>query len=387
MRIASSFIQFFKKEKPAFDKSLKIHKNGEHNNYPDIVERLIEESVTASQCSDLMSDYVSGRGFGDAFNDLILNSKDLTTGMEFVNQIAKSWVDHKGVFIHVNFNANYEIIDPSVLPFTDCRIGKKDDDNYAGKILVCDDWTDSKKARQAKAIDIYNPRKEVIQAQIEAAGGIDQYKGQILYVKDAQKIYPLSRIHPVMNDADSEAQTSVFKNRSLRKGFFGKTMVVTKPLVDSSLRGVDDPAYNEQLNQRDELKKTLNQFLGAENVDGLLLAEMEFESDDIEKELLFKNIDSNIDDKIFAHTERSVSENIRAVFKNIPAPLVRSQDGALFGSSGEAIKEMKLFYQDQTENDRMKVQEIVRTIMSRYKDPMKDLTIIPLIEKPQSNAD
>lgn len=34
----------------------------------------------------------------------------------------------------------------------------------------------------------FNPQKDVILAQIEAAGGIEYYKGQILWVSMARKI-------------------------------------------------------------------------------------------------------------------------------------------------------------------------------------------------------
>ena len=65
------------------------------------------------------------------------------------------------------------------------------------KIAVHPDW--SGKTRKGKAlqvkkenidyIDVFNPQKDVILAQIEAAGGIEYHKGQILWVSMAGKKY------------------------------------------------------------------------------------------------------------------------------------------------------------------------------------------------------
>ena len=111
--------------------------------------------------------------------------------------------------------------------------------------------------------------------------------------------------------------------------------------------------------------------------------EMEFNGESIEDELLFKNIDSNINDKLFAHTENSVSDNIRMCFNNVPSALIRSQDGKLFGSSGEAINSMKEFYQEQTNKERMIVNEIVNKLMKRFVTKQENLKIIPLITPKQ----
>ena len=378
--LASAFLEVFKNKVAKFDKTLKIHRNGVDNNYPELVEALIENSVTAMLSANLMASYISGKGFGDTANRIIVHKEKGTTLLQFAQEIADSIATHRGVFIAVNYNANYDHKDLDVLPFSDCRLGKKDDNSYNGKILVCDNWTDSAKAKKAKVVDVYNPIEKVLKSQINKAGSIEKYNGQIFYFKYGKKTYPLSPIHPCLEDADSEKQSSVFKNRSLRKGWFGKVAIITKPLVDGSLEGVDDKEYQVQITERDHFRNTIKQFIGVENVDGAMHIELEFEGDDIEKEFLLKTIDSNINDKLFAHTENSVRDNIMMCFNNVPAALVRSKDGALFGQSGNAIKEMKIFYQDQTFDERMKVQEIVNKLMAKFQEPMENLEIVPLIE-------
>ena len=65
--LASTFIELFNKL-PKFNKTLAIYNNGIDNDYPELVESVIENSVTASRCKNLMSSYLSGKGFGDELN-------------------------------------------------------------------------------------------------------------------------------------------------------------------------------------------------------------------------------------------------------------------------------------------------------------------------------
>lgn len=387
MRIVAEFISIFQKI-VAYDKKLGIHNNGVDNNYPDFVEYVISESVTTRTCSNLMTSYLVGQGFGNNLNDLIINEHLNTTLLQFSQRLSKSIADHTGVFIHVNYDENYEPVDPSILPFGNCRVGKKDAKKYNSKIIVCENWGDKKATAQKEIIDVWNPNKKIVKAQIKKAGGFEKYKGQVLYYKETQYIYPLSRLHPCIKDAEAETASSIFKYTSLKKGFFGKTLVVTKPMVDHDLKLTRDneerAKYEDQISERKKFRETMGSFMGVDNLDGVLHLEAEFESDNIDKEILFKNIDSNIDDKIFAHTEASVKDNIRTCYNNVPPSLIMSQDGKLFGSSGEAIREMKLFYQDQTKWERLTVQSIIRKIFKSDDRIPDDIAIIPLIEEVDS---
>lgn len=375
-----AFLELFKKAK--VDKRLGFHWNGPDNLYPNEIENLISESVTALRCSKLMSAYLIGKGF-EGNNSLIVNESDHLSLFEFGNDIGQSITNHKGVWIHMNYNLELKASDFKVLPFTDCRLGRKDSNKYSGKVLVCDDWSDGKKAKNAEKFDVYNPDRKIIEKQIEAAGGIEHYKGQIFYYNDGPYTYPLSPLHPGKEDAGSERQASIYKNVSLKKGFFGKTLVITAPLVDGDLQNSEDKndqaTFIKQEKERSDFRSTIQKFIGAENVDGVLHMELEFD-EKIEDQIMFKNIDSNIDDKLFAFTESSVRNNIRMCFNNVPSILIEANDGSLFGSSGEAVREMKIFYQDQTLLERMQLTQIVNLLMKNYKDPMDNLQITPLVD-------
>ena len=91
--IRSTFIQIFNKL-ARYDKSNKIYLNGVDNSYPDFVESIISESVTASRCAKLMSDYISGKGFGDEANKIIVNKDKELSLLRFTQDISESISEH-----------------------------------------------------------------------------------------------------------------------------------------------------------------------------------------------------------------------------------------------------------------------------------------------------
>lgn len=354
-----------------YDTKLGVHINGEDNCYPERVERIINNSISARQGATILQQFIVGKGVIE-LNDFIVNTKG-TTMLQFLNEGGYSLSRQYGIFIHVNYNLEGDITYADVLPYSHCRVGKKDDNDYNGKILVSPDWKDKKIT--PRVFDVFNYNKEVVLKQIKR-DGISKYKGQILFVNPTPFTYPLSKVDPVMLDADTEAQIAVFKNASLRKGFFGKQLIITRPFADGDV-GTEE--YANGITERDNFRNAMEDFMSVENTGSVMHLETELHNMDLDKEIIFKNIDSNINDKLFQHSEESVSDNIRMAFNNIPSALVRSKDGSLFGSGGEAINQMKLFYQDQTTHERMILEQALNTIARRFKGIERTLTITPLL--------
>jgi hypothetical protein len=375
-----------------WDKSLEVYRNGVDNAYTERTDRLINNSVTAKMASGIMQQYLIGKGFGES-DDSIINSDTEQTLIDFSEDVCESLVENRGVAIHFNYivdkETNLKPINPEVIPFNTARLGKKDSKKYSGKILLHDDWVCERiKAESASVFDVFNNNQDVVKAQVKAAGGITKYKGQILYISyDKKYYYPLSRIDSVMNDCDSEAQASVYKNQLLRNGFFGKTLVVTRPLIDSDVEeyklvdgaNVRNPEYHRMQSEADKTKETIEKFLGAENVGGAMMIELEHNGQSFDEAIMIKQIESKIDDKMFEFTENSVSKNILMAFCNIPVSLVKSPDSALLGNSGEALREAKKSYWENTEKERNKFVALINRVLSVMSTEM-EINIIPLID-------
>ena len=377
-------IEVWKRLTP-WNKSADVYSNDIDNAYPERMDRLINNSVTAKSAASIMTQYLIGKGYGPD-NDLLVVNRDKNLKLiDFADDVADDLVKQRGVFIHVNWNALYQIADFSVVPYEWCRIGKKDSADYAGKIAVSKEWLKPKKS-DIQLIDIYNPRKKVIDAQVEKAGGWENYSGQILFINmDTKLIYPLSRIDAVSDDCDSEAQAAVYKNRLLRKGFFGNTLVVTRPLSGDNFE-IGTTAHLNAEDERTKFQQAIKDSLGAQNTGGVLCLEMDFAGEKLEDAILIKQIESKIDDKLFNYTESSVRENILVAFNNLPSGLVKTSEASLFGNSGEAIKEMKRSYWENTTRDRNLLTATLNRLLEKSQDYQQiQLEPIKLIDNAETN--
>jgi ribosomal protein L17 len=352
---------------------LEIYTNGEDNAYPERIDRLINNSITAKMASDLMLQYIIGGGLGNADNYKVSDKQKL---IDFASDVAEDIIKQRGVFIHFDYDLTFEPVNPKVLPFERCRIGKKDSNDYNGKILYKVDWNDKKE--KAIIFDVYNNDKKIVEAQFKKAGSIQKYKGQVLFINlDRNYIYPLSRIDAVMNDCDSEAQASIYRNQLLRKGFFGKQLIVTPPLITN-----DEPEFVTDANgvlrrniewQRKEdeatrVKSVIESFIGAENAGGAMLMQLPDFEGKIDDIFQIKRIESELDDKMFEYTENQTSKNILMTFNNLPVGLVKSPDSALFGNSGESLKAMQEMYWKNCDKDRKIVETIINDIVQNQEN-------------------
>ena len=83
-RVKTFLIEIFKRQVKE-DESLGIFINGENNDYPEKIERYINNSVTAKGGANTMATYVAGLGFGEEANKLKVNNKDSLLKLTFNN--------------------------------------------------------------------------------------------------------------------------------------------------------------------------------------------------------------------------------------------------------------------------------------------------------------
>lgn len=369
-----------------YDKKLEIYTNGFDNLYPDETERLIGASISATMATRLMVQYIVGRGFGVEFDKKEINSNNESL-IKIGRKIARSLTKHRGVFVQIEYGISVDsndlenpIIEPvgfNYLPFHHCRIGKKDSKEYNGKVLVCKNWADAKK-EHITSIDVYNPRAEVVRAQIEECRGntilekLANYNGQVIYLNlDDEYYYPVARIDTVREECDSERQAGIFRNTGFRRGFLGKQIMITRPLVDNDLieraRTIEAPKealveLREAESERQAFRDNADGFLGAENYGGFMHVEIDFSGEKLEDAVVFKSVDSNLDDRMFEYSEDKASDKILMAFNNLPKVLLTSKDNSMFGQSGALLKEAKKSYWESCTEDRNAFAELMNEL-------------------------
>jgi len=358
----ATIVDLQQREIITLDKQKGIYNNGADNAYPQRVERIINNSVTAKAACDKAKAFIIGEGFvNETLNEYVIY-EDLTgkvTLYDLLSKVAHSISRQKAAAINVQYDGNLEISQLKHIPYRNCRIGKRDSNGYSGLIHVYSNWDkrqgeDFKPANAAK-INVFNPKKEVVQAQFKP-----NYLGQMaMLLLDDEFVYPLAQIDPALEDADTEAQIKGFKNGELRGGFFAKYMVY-------------HTAFENQQDQQ-QFKNTLGEFQGGDHKKSLLLIPATFDADGnfvADANIKLEKIEQNINDKIFESYEKSVANNIRKTMFNIPSILIEQQEGSMFGSSGEAMKAAFEIYNAETRNLRKTVSNWFAQILKHSADPI-----------------
>jgi hypothetical protein len=337
---------------------------GENNDYPQVMEKIINGSVTAKTSANVYSKFLAGEGFeNEEINkiEIGLDSRGKTITLQsLLRQVANSISRNNGAYIHCNYNRDTKIVGTHLKHFKYCRFAKPDDKGYSAKILFYTNWEKDQakgnfKPKDIKNFNVFNSKKNVIIEEIKTAGSIDDYKGQIYFLfTDNEYFYPLSNYDEVYLDCDTEAQIALFKNRQTRNGFFKKTVLRIQPRKTDA--------------ETEKMADNARRSLGVDG-DGLWIIEDEpDENGEFSDSMGFKfdQIDSDIEDELFKEWPKQLANNIRKAAKNIPNLLIEIQDGIFSGQSGEAIRQATNFYNAITKDDRKEIEDAFEEIFSNF---------------------
>jgi len=362
------------------DKRKDVFNWGLDNLYPQLVEGLINQSVTSKLCVDKVAKAIYGKSFGDA-GDIIVN-RDGETLNEVLRLTARDYAKYNNVFLHIGYNGELEIKSIKLIPVTNVRTFKDDDTGYSGKYVVYNNWDKSKGKIDEKGFKMYdrfNPIKKVIESQIEKAGNITKYKGQILHIqKESSTVYSLPDLNPVLSEALLEKNSATFRSRGAEKGFLNTKLMVVQPFSS------DDERY--------DFKQALDDLQGPQNAGNVLLLEASNVSDDLDSQVKLEDLSSKYNDKLFEYSDVQARKNISLAF-GVPLGLVDVSEASLFGNSGELLKQMKQMLWESKEEERDMLESAFNKLMKNYSEqitapleivsPFKDDTTEGETQEPQ----
>ncbi|MCQ9638597.1 hypothetical protein MP478_04280 [Chryseobacterium sp. WG14] len=358
-----------------------IYLNDVDNLYPDRLEAIERNSVTALGCSNKLGNFIFGKGFEKNFAAEIKTRKGKTITLNrCLLDVVSSLKTHKGVYIHLNYDIENKVNYFDVLEYKKCRKVKEDDYGNEG-IVVYRDWskierrfsfTTERKNKKSKWFYPYNP--DNINAQrgkdnpkSDLKTQITGYRGQVFYysLDDKNKEYSHGWLNAQgMNDADSEFRMSLYHNNNIRLGFIDKTILITNGLDADSEKEFQNDFYG---------------WLGTENAGGVYHINTPFQVEDIKSTIAIETVQSSYDPKKFKEVLEDIKDNIRSCYLQIPKILIDDKDGGIFGNSGEAIKEATRVYNNETASIRYEVEDLFRKIFE------VEFRIIPIIEEDISN--
>lgn len=349
--------------------SLGIMTFGKKNDYPYIVEKLINGSITAKAAADIYAKFLTGSGFNAIVNSVVIGKDERNkpvTVLNMLRKVAKSMAYNNGVYIHCNENMDRKIVNLSIVPFKYCRFTKIDDSGYTAKIAVYDNWDKHEpfKSNKVNEYNVFNLEQNAFAAQVSEYGGtpeenIKAFKGQIYFLfLDDKYLYPLSPFDACYLDMDTENQISIYKNNMTRNGMLKKTV----------LRLAEPSTTEDEIHLKEELKK----WQGAEGATMLtLFDDFDKETGDVKATGSFKidTIDSNIDANAFGAWQKELANNIRKSMKALPALLIDYEEGKLSTTSGESIVQATNFYNAITKDDRAAISEMFKELLQNTEIP------------------
>lgn len=360
-----------------FIRQLGIQSYGTDNLYPQTLRQIIMASSTGAECLDRYADFIEGYGFRDIpFSEYEVNRRGETVD-DIHEAICRDMAMYNGFALHVNYNVDGKIVELHHVPFENCRLVDEDSNGYVSKIAVHPDWS-GKKIRAEKPvkvdkshtdyINVFNPRKEVVMAQIDYVGGIEYYKGQILWVSGSGKnTYPVGRADRVVTEMSTDEGLANVKYRNVRNNFFPAGMMITKKAnpYDLGDRSVDDDGFQD----------TIKQLQGDTNASKIL--EVQIESDEERPE--FVELNAKNYDKEFSVTDASVVERIYSAFGQEPWYCIRI---GKVGFSGDILRDAFDYYNSLVTKQQRMIERVFTRIFDNWHEVANtsgDYSVKPLI--------
>lgn len=351
---------------------------GDDNLYPQTLRNIIAASSTGSECAERYANFIEGNGFKDIrFSEYVVNRKGDTVD-DIHALVCPDVGDFDGMSLHINYNIFGEICELNYVPFENCRLLEEDSNGHVAKIAVHPDWSGKKtragnplqvKKENIDFIDVFNPRKEVVLAQIEAAGGIEYYKGQILWLSGGGKnVYPRSRADRVVTEMSTDEGLANVKFRNVRCNFLSAGIVITKK--GQSIAGEDSSG----LNDNDGFSDMLGKLQGDTN--SLKMLEVEISSDEEKPE--FVDLSSKNYDKEFSVTDASVVERIYSAYGQEPWYCIRI---GKVGFSGDILEDAFEYYNSIVSKQQRMIERAFQKIFGGWYEvanPSNDYSVEPL---------
>lgn len=369
--------------KVGFNSNLNIQSYGENNLYPQMVSQIIDASSTGSICLDRFATFIEGNGLNDtAFAETVVNPSGATIDDVF-HLIAGDMARYHGFAIHVNYDATFRICSMAHVPFECCRLEEETEDGKVIFINYHPDWSGTK-TRKGKLLRVakdtiqkiyaFNPEPAVVADQMAHDGGIENFRGQILWVSfDGVNIYPKAKYDGAIARLSTDEGLDNVAYRNVRNNFLPAGMITRKKgaaiTIDDNGREITESAKSEIM------RETLAIFTGDENTSSLLDIELNQDED----APIFTPIEGTNFDKKFEVTDNTTTERIYAAFGQEPFYCVRI---GKTGFSGDIINDAYKYYNRYVSKERRIIERALRRICAFWNmpiNPSEDYSIQPLI--------
>lgn len=348
---------------------LNLQGYGNDNLYPQRVAEIIGGSSTGGTCLDRYATFIEGNGFdSQELSEFVCNRFGDTVD-DILHLVSIDMAKYNGFAVHVNYDATGHIVELQHVHFEDTRLEEEDDNGYVAHIAIHPDWSEQK-TRSGKPIRInedtvkkifpFNPNPDVVMSQIEFSGGIENYRGQILWVSmEGRYQYPKPIYDKVVTALSTDEGIDNVLYRNVRNNFMPSGALIHKK---GTLIGMDDDGNAIDRDRMDEVfGESLNTFLGDTNAASIMDITYENEEDKPE----FVKMRGENFDKEFDSTAQRTTANIYAAFQQEVWYLISI---GKIGFGGTVLKDAYDLYNSFVSPQRSSISRAFKKIFEKWSD-------------------
>lgn len=338
------------------DRSYGIQTYDQDNIYPQRVDEVRVSSYTAKSAVDRYAEFIDGEGWEDqVLANLIFNAEGMT-GNDVLDFIAQDKAPFTGFALHFKYNPfTYRIMEVTPVEFMYCRLGLPDSNGNVSEIVYSRNWEMDFRKTTELTVDIecfpvYNPDPTAVKAQIDEYGW-DQYPGQILYWTPKPGVYPKSRIHSVLDDAQAQSELSVYKLSNIQNKWTTETII-------------DYPGTFEDDAKRKQFQDRIAEHKGSRGSGTMVI-----ENPTGAPLQVVKNLEVQNTDKLFEFTTKDIKNAIRESLA-LPAEVMGVMpEGGMFNKS--QIEEAYTYTNAMTQGDRSHIERVFKKFIPYWNTPVQ----------------
>ena len=381
----STTIKMAKKSRRKIDNlylsTLGIKSYDADNLYPQNVRKIVLNSKTGSGCMSRYISFLEGNGITNPVLSAMKVNRNGQTLDAIHSLCAADLGFHGGFALQVNYNLLCQIVEINHVPFENVRLAEPDSEGNVSEVYIHPDWS-GRMTRNGKVVQVnkdncdivkvFNPKPEVVAAQIIAAGGVEHYKGQVYYYsRDGYMTYPLSKCDAVLRDMSTDEGLTNVSHRNVRNNFLPAGML--SHFRQNTPIKPDDHIEGEPKEEMVDYFDMVKGLMTDENC--CKVAEVTIEDEnEVPK---FTEFQAHNYDKDFTVTADSVMEAIYAAFEQEVFLCIRK--GKL-GFSGDVINDAENYYARCVRKEQRSLTTAYMDILSHWGNIDSPLLVEPTFD-------
>lgn len=348
-----------KRPEPRFSQNycaeLNIKKWGDDNAYPQRMLRHVSSSATGAACLSRLISFLEGDGATDVNIGEAVVNKHGDTWDDIIHAVANDYATFGGFALHVRYNAAAEIAEITPLSFSACRLEETTKTGETYRVVYHPDWTEQStrggeplQVNQDTVIryPIFNPSADVVRSQINRAGGVADYLGQVLWVSAAGGMnYPTPIYDPAVTELCIDAGVSNVLYRNVKNNFLPAGAFVHKK--------------GETVQDDEGLSDQLDTFTGDTNAASIMDVTIERDEDKPE----FVTMRGANFDKEFTGSDAISTTKIYTAFKQEPWLCIRQ---GKVGFGGDVMRDAYTIYNRETKSARRLIERNLTKVFNRW---------------------